>query len=116
MRLTWKQKLGSILQFDEELTIDQTNELMRKGNQAVMLSDLKGTEAYRFGYLPIIKARREELVGQICNLNMKDKHEALAIRLNELDGVAKLIEDVIDEGQKAQRQLELLQESRKETA
>lgn len=116
MRLTWKEKIGSFLHFDEELTTDQIGELMRKSNQAVMLGSLKDSDAFKLAYLPIIKARREDLVRQICNLRMKDEHGALAVRLNELDGVAQLIEDVIDDGKKAQQQLELLHESRKETA
>ena len=116
MRLTWKEKLGSFLRYDEELTTDQVSDLMRKGNQSVMLSSMKNSDAYKLGYLPIIKARRKELVDQICNLAVKDKHEGLAVRISELDGIAQLIDNVIEEGQKAHLQLELLNESRKETA
>ncbi len=110
------ERMGAFFGRDREPTNEQKGELVDKVNLSARLSALKGSDAYLFGYLPLIKARRDKLINDICNLGLKEKHEETAIRIDELDGIAKKIEEAIAVGQKAQLQLEIINKPKKETA
>lgn len=115
-RPSMSERMGSFLSGFKDPTNEQKNELARKGNLSAMLSALKTSDAFLFGYLPLVKARRDGLVNKMCNLGLRDEREENAVRIDELDRIAKKIEETIAEGQKAQEQLEIINNLNKETA
>jgi len=119
MRLPMSDKLGSFFASFGRPTLQDVDELLRKSNLSALLQRMTASEPYLFGLLPLIEDRKNEIVRQIRMPGNKDKPERyaeLSVRLDELDVLIENIEKAIEEGYKAQLQLETINDTQKETA
>ena len=108
--------MGALLPTIHKVDAIEADDLRQRVNFGSLLVGLVTSEQYRFGFLTLIEARKNEIVDLIRRPTEKDKYGEYSIRLDELDKITEKIQEAIETGQKAEAQLETINKNQKETA